>query len=143
MLMTLKRDYDKKACSSPEKVFDIFKSILEFEHPTDQDKEHFWIIGVTSKNIIKYIDLCHLGCLDGVQVGIRETFRMAIYQGVSGIIIAHNHPSGMPEPSEADIGLTDRIITASKILDIRLLDHIIVGSNKYYSFRERKEGMFI
>ena len=141
MLMQLKRNYNQnEVCSSPEKVCDILQSILEFEHPTDRDKEHYWVIGVTVKNTIKYIDLCHLGWLDGVQVGVRETFRMAIYQGVSGIIIAHNHPSGETYPSEEDLELTNRIIDAGKFLDIRVLDHIIVGGKQgYYSFRESKD----
>lgn len=67
----------------------------------------------------------------------REIFRQAVSDGAQSIVIAHNHPSGIAEPSDSDIEVTKHIITAGRQLDIPLIDHIIVAENHYFSFREQ------
>lgn len=69
----------------------------------------------------------------------REVFRCAIANCASSIILVHNHPSGDPTPSREDINVTLRLIKSGKILDIEILDHIIIGDNKYTSLKQ--EGM--
>jgi DNA repair protein RadC len=120
-------------------VGNIFRDILRNESVIDQDKEHFWVMGLNQRNTIKYIELVSLGTLTSSLVHPRETFRMAILKGVAGIIAIHNHPSGDPSPSEDDLTLTVRLKEAGKIIGINLLDHIIIAGPKQRSFKN--EGL--
>ena len=72
-------------------------------------------------------------------VSIRSIFSRAILCNANSIIVAHNHPSGIVKPSHEDISITRRIKEASEILDIKLIDHIIIGEDSYYSFKN--EGL--
>lgn len=115
----------------------IFTSILKAEDKIDQDKEHFWAIGLNSRNCVKYIELVSLGILNASLVHPREVYRLAIMQGVAQILIAHNHPSGDTEPSEDDITLTHRLTKAGEILGIEIMDHIIIAGKKHFSFKSK------
>lgn len=116
-------------------VADLLQSILNTESPVDRDKEHFWTIGLNTRNVVKYIDLTSLGTLNASLVHPREVFRLAIMKGVAHIVIGHNHPSGNTEPSEEDIKLTRRLVEAGKILGIEVLDHVIIADNAYLGFK--------
>jgi DNA repair protein RadC len=76
------------------------------------------------------------GSLDHVIVHPREVFKAAILANAASIIVAHNHPSGEPIPSAADDAITRRLCAAAQLLDIRFSDHIIVGHNQYFSYKE-------
>ena len=78
-----------------------------------------------------------IGTLTASLVHPREVFEPAIRHFASSVALAHNHPSNNPEPSEEDIQLTENIVRAGVILDIALLDHIIITSNGYTSFKEK------
>ena len=80
------------------------------------------------------------GSLNSSIVHPREIFKRAVLQNAASIIICHNHPSGDPTPSQEDINTTKRIYDAGKILGIELLDHVIIGDNKYTSLKEK--GVF-
>ena len=67
----------------------------------------------------------------------REVFRMAVQKGAYAVILAHNHPSGDPEPSPEDISVTRRLVEAGRILGVQVLDHIIIGDGRYTSLNER------
>lgn len=129
----------KVELSSPKAVCDIIKDILLAEEKLDKGKEHLWVIGVNSKNTIVYIELVHLGALDYCIIDPTQIFRTAIYYNSASIIIAHNHPSGNPFPSQHDTELTKQIKKGGEYLSIPLLDHVIIGNNtnKYYSFQKR------
>jgi DNA repair protein RadC len=116
-------------------VADLLHSILRTESSIDRDKEHFWTIGLNTRNVVKYVDLTCLGTLNASLVHPREVFRLAIMKGVASIVIGHNHPSGDSEPSEEDIRLTRRLIEAGRILGIEVLDHIIIADNNHLSFK--------
>jgi DNA repair protein RadC len=120
----------------PSNIADIFRVVLKTEGVADQDKEHFWIVGLTTRSNIKYIELVSLGTLNSALVHPREVFRMAIMQASSSIVVVHNHPSGNSEASDEDIKLTRRLVEAGKILGIELLDHVIVGDDYYKSLKE-------
>ena len=122
--------------NSPDALFKICKAALEFEDIIDQEKEHFWVFGLTTANRIKYFELVSLGILNASLVSPRETFRLAISEGVCSIIVAHNHPSGNLQPSREDINITNKLVQSGKILEIPVLDHLIIAENKYYSFSE-------
>ena len=125
----------KQQINNPVAVADILQSILRSESLLDRDKEHFWTIGLNTRNVVKYVDLVSLGTLNASLIHPREVFRLAVMEGAANIILGHNHPSGDPEPSEEDIRITKRLVEAGKILGIEVLDHIIVTSNHHLSFK--------
>lgn len=135
------RENIKKKILYPKDVSKILHSIWKAEDKIDRDKEHFWVIGVNTKKMVRYVELVSLGILNNSIVHSRETFRLAISKGIHSIIIGHNHPSDDIIPSEEDLKLTNRLCAAGKILGIEVLDHIIIADGKYYSFFERGHKM--
>ena len=126
----------KTVCCSKD-VSEVLSSLLNYEQEHDREKEHFWILGLNTKNVIQYADLVSLGSLSASIVHPRETFRLAVMKATANIIIGHNHPSGDTKPSQEDILLTKRLAQAGEILGINVLDHVIIGSEgSYFSFRD-------
>ena len=119
--------------SSPRAVADFLIQEL-----SEQCSEHFAVLMVNNKNMIVKMDIISKGTVSEALVHPREVFRSAVKPLASGIIIAHNHPSGNPYPSKQDIETTKRIHECGKIMGIPLLDHIIVGFDtaEYYSMKE-------
>jgi len=122
----------KISLASPKLVADYFRKRLGREK-----KEHFLILSLDSKNGLIKISEISIGILNANLVHPREIFVEAIKQNAASIILVHNHPSGDPEPSEDDIGVTKRIVESGKIMGIDVLDHIIVAKNKIFSFKGR------
>lgn len=122
--------YKKKELLNPEKVFKLVRSKLK-----DYSKEHFYLIALDSRNWS--IHEVSLGTLNSSIVHPREAFAEAIKNKAASVIIAHNHPSGDPEPSRDDLEITKRLVEAGKILGIEVVDHIIVAGNKFLSFKEQ------
>lgn len=104
---------------------------------TNYSKEHFFVIACDVRNRIIDIEQISLGSLSASVVHPRETFESAIRKHAAQIVIAHNHPSGDPHPSDEDLSITRRLSEAGKVLCIPLMDHIIVTRNEYYSFSDR------
>ncbi|NMB08698.1 MAG: DNA repair protein RadC [Tissierellia bacterium] len=100
-------------------------------------KEHFKTIILDTKNQIISIENISIGNLNASIVHPREVFNIAIRKSANAIILVHNHPSGDPTPSTEDINITHRLIDAGNIIGIKVLDHIIIGDNKYISFKQR------
>lgn len=126
---------EKKQVKSAEGIAAIFRSMLKAEHTTDQSKEHFWVMGLSNKSFIQYIELVSLGTLDSTLVHPREVFRFAIMKACSKIVLVHNHPGGCPLPSKNDETITRRLESAGNIVGIKVLDHVIVGEHSHYSFQ--------
>lgn len=103
------------------------------------EQEHFRIMTLNTKKEINFIREISKGTINMTIVHAREVFRAAISDNAHSIILLHNHPTGDPSPSKEDIGLTKNLIEASKIIGIDILDHIIIGDNRYFSFLE--EGL--
>lgn len=101
-------------------------------------KEQFRGLYLNSRNKLIYDEVISLGTLTTNLVHPREVFRPAIQYSAAAIILAHNHPSGDPQPSEDDIKITEQIIEASKIINIEILDHIIIGKEEYLSLKDKK-----
>ncbi len=101
--------------------------------------EHFKIMILNTKKEILYIREISHGTINMTLVHPREVFKRAIEDGAHSIILLHNHPTGDPKPSHEDIKLTRNLLQGSKILQIDILDHIIIGDNIYFSFL--KEGL--
>lgn len=101
------------------------------------DKEHFSAVIVNTKNqVLKVLDIA-VGSLSQAIVHPRELFKEAIKAGAAGLIVAHNHPSGDPYPSQGDVELTSRLRKIGDLLGIELIDHIVIGDGSYVSFKRQ------
>lgn len=125
----------KQQVTSSEQIAEIMIKIHEATDESDRHKEHFWVIGINTKNVIQYIELVSLGTMTASLVHPREVFRFSVMKSVAALIFCHNHPSGDPKPSQEDTLLTKRLKQAGDILGIQVLDHIILGE-KVFSFRD-------
>ncbi len=99
-------------------------------------KEYFKIILLDAKNFIISLEEVSVGSLSASIVHPREIFHLPVKKSAAAIILAHNHPSGDPYPSNEDLEITTRLVKAGNLLGIVVLDHIIVGEEKYLSFKE-------
>lgn len=104
----------------------------------DHKKEHFVIFYLDSRNQEIKREIISVGSLNANLVHPREVFEPAVRNLAAQIILAHNHPSGDPEPSEDDLEITKRLVESGKILGIEIIDHIIVVKNGFLSFKEKK-----
>jgi len=107
-----------------------------FNHLKDMGslkKEQFRGLYLNSHYQLVHDEVISLGTVDASLVHVREVFRPALEYGATAVIIAHNHPSGKIKASRADTDLTDKLLAAAKILDIEILDHLIIGDNKFLS----------
>lgn len=123
---------DNFSVGSPKSVADIFMNILR-----DEMKEHFYVLLLDTKNKIISWDEISKGDLNSSIVHPREVFKYALKYSANSIICLHNHPSGEPTPSMQDIEITKRLQEVGNLVGIKLLDHIIIGYNKYISLREK------
>lgn len=103
----------------------------------DTDKEHFIALYLNGANEVRTFSIVTIGLLNSTQVHPREVFRPAILVGAASIIVAHNHPSGQVKPSDADIRVTSELISAGKLLGIKVLDHIIFTDREFLSLQEK------
>jgi DNA repair protein RadC len=97
------------------------------------------VLHLDSKNRLVGMTTCSIGCLTSSLVHPREIFRPAIANLTAGIVFVHNHPSGDPKPSPEDVETTRRPCEVGKLIGIRCLDHVIIGSGRYFSFGD--EGL--
>ena len=121
------------AIKSPKDAARLFMPRLR-----DIKKEIFQVLLLNSKNNIIDIIEIEEGTVDHANPEIREIALKALQNFAAGIIAVHNHPSGDPEPSKEDMTFTRNLATACRALEIDIIDHIIIGDNKYYSFAEHK-----
>lgn len=110
------------------------------EEMTGEKRELFMTLNLNSKMQVESKSIISIGNLDSAPVHPREVFAPAIRGGAAAIVAAHNHPSGDPTPSSQDIEVTKRLLKASEIIGIRLLDHVIVGNGCFVSMKA--EGFF-
>ncbi len=101
------------------------------------DVETFLCLQLDCKNIVKALQVVSIGSLNSSLVHPREVFRSAIINGAAAVILAHNHPSGDPAPSDEDLQITKRLCEVGKIVGIRCLDHIVIGNGRYFSFADQ------
>jgi DNA repair protein RadC len=114
----------------PLNVYERLKSIR------GKTKEHLVVFLLNTQQEILRQELVSLGILDMSVVHAREVYRPAIAEGCASVILAHNHPSGSTSPSDEDLSITRRLVKAGEIIGIKLLDHIIVSRQGYYSLKE-------
>lgn len=124
---------DKSKITSPTDIVDLL--MLDMIH---LKKEHFKIVMLDTKNQVIGIEDISVGSLNSSIVHPREVFKEAIVKSSASIILVHNHPSGDPTPSKEDIAITRRLAEGGDILGVKVLDHIIIGNNKYISLKEKE-----
>jgi len=93
-----------------------------------------------TRNRVTDRETLYKGSLNTSLVRTAEVFRGAVRRNCAAVIVAHNHPSGDPNPSPEDVALTRRLVDAGKLLEIAVLDHLIIGENRFVSLRERALG---
>lgn len=117
--------------NSPDEVASLFLQEMRY-----LKKEHFKVLLLNTKNEIIMIENISVGSLNSSVVHPREVFCTAVKKSACSIIAVHNHPSGNPAPSQADINITKRLVEVGEILGIKLLDHLIIGDGTYISFKQ-------
>ena len=126
---------EKTSIHSPKDVYDLVgyeMSLLE--------QEELWVILLDTRNQIVGKEKLYRGSVNSSQVRVGEVFKAAVKSNAPAIILVHNHPSGDPSPSPEDVALTRSTIQAGKLLDIDLLDHIVIGGNRFISLKEGNLG---
>lgn len=117
-------------------LYHVMQRILLRENKIDQNREHFWIVGLESNNRILFIELISLGTVNRTIVEPMEVFSLALQKRAVNIILCHNHPSGSLQPSVKDKDVTDRLIQAGRIVNMPVLDHLIISERSYLSFED-------
>ncbi|RLD00449.1 MAG: hypothetical protein DRI77_00495 [Chloroflexi bacterium] len=133
--MLLAAPEDQFIVRSPADVAQLL--IAEMAH---LEQEHFRVLYLNTRNRLLGIETVYVGSLNASHIRVSEVFREAIKRNCAAIIIAHNHPSGDPTPSPEDVEVTRRLVEAGKLLDIEVLDHLIIGQQRFVSLRERGLG---
>lgn len=128
--------YVSKQINCPRDAADLAAEFL-----AGVDREHFVVMCLDTKNNINAINTVSVGTLNSSLVHPREVYKPAILANSNAIILCHNHPTGIPEPSREDLEVTKRLVEAGNILGIEVIDHVVIGDNgRYTSFKER--GLF-
>lgn len=129
--------------SLPDEVKDSKTSFERFlSHIDDMKQEHFLVMYLDQSFHELKVECISNGGTTNVIADPRIIFKQALNHGATCIILGHNHPSGNPRPSKDDRQLTQKIVSAGKLLDIAVIDHIIIGNERYYSFRDHGEMTF-
>ena len=124
--------FDRISYNSPESVAEYF-----YDHYSHSPREEFVALILDSKNKLISIDTISIGTINTTIVHPREVFKNAIKRSANAVILVHNHPSGDPTPSKEDIQITKRLFEVGEIVGINVLDHIVIGANRHYSFKEK------
>ncbi|MBE6335796.1 MAG: JAB domain-containing protein [Lentimicrobiaceae bacterium] len=107
-----------------------------YAHLSDLNHEQFWIMLLNNANKVIKLEKIGIGGLSGTTADPKKIFKSALENNAASIMLCHNHPSGNIIPSEADKRITNTIVKAAHFLEIKILDHIIVGNNIYFSFAD-------
>ncbi|MEK6855938.1 MAG: DNA repair protein RadC [Nanoarchaeota archaeon] len=124
----------KSFVSSAKAVFEIMHEKLK-----DEKQENFVVIHLNNRNYFIKEELITKGILDASIIDPREVFKSAIRNSASRVILVHNHPSGNPLPSKEDLEVTKKLIEAGDLLGIKVLDHVIIGKEEYWSWKENQK----
>jgi len=134
-LYLARRMEKRDVLSSPDRVADFARSKL-----AGLPHEAFMVLYLNTQNELLHHEILNEGTIDQVAVYPRRVVESALARHASGLILAHNHPSGYTDPSDEDKNLTRSIRDAARLFDVRLLDHLVVGKGGYFSFLEK--GLF-
>ena len=123
--------YPERKIRSPQDAYHLM-----LEYLGDNDREHFVVLCLDTKNQPTCLQTVHIGSLNASIVHPREVLKSAILSNAASILVGHNHPSDVCDPSPEDIEVTKRLKAAGDVVGIDLLDHIIIGSSGFKSLKE-------
>lgn len=123
-----------QSISSSKEAYQLIKG-----HLIDLDHEQFWMLILTRSNKVTHVRRVGEGGFESTIADPKKIFKMALDCKASALIFAHNHPSGALKPSQADLQLTEKLVNAGRLIDIRVLDHLIITSEGFFSFSD--EGL--
>lgn len=126
---------EMQLCDNPEKAAEYWKVSIATNPYFNPDCECFAVLILNTRRRVRGHQLITIGTMDTLLIHPREVFRGAIIAGAAGIVLMHNHPSGEPQPSDADIKVTRDLIRAGELLKIEVLDHVVIGNQKHCSLR--------
>ncbi len=126
---------DRLVVRSPSDVAQLL--MAEMGH---LEQENFRVLYLDTRNHLLGSETVYVGTLNASHIRVAEVFRDAVKRGCAAVIVAHNHPSGDPSPSPEDVEVTRQLIAAGQLLNIDLLDHLIIGQQRFVSLRERGLG---
>jgi DNA repair protein RadC len=134
--LALADDEDPRPIQSPEDAANLLMHRMQH-----LEQEHLMVLLLDTRNrlIGEPVDLYH-GSLNTSLVRIGEVFRPAIRANAAAILVAHNHPSGTPDPSPEDVAITRAIVQAGQLLDVECLDHLVVGRGTFVSLKSKGLG---
>lgn len=121
----------RQKIESSQSVFELMQPVIG-----DLAHEEFWVIYLNNSNKVLQKNQLSKGGITGTLVDVRLALKTALEVGAVGVILAHNHPSGTLKPSEADKQITQKIKNAGDSLDVKVLDHLIITENAYFSFAD-------
>lgn len=127
------KEYKPMRFEKSQNVYREFKKLVE------SDKEKFYTLMLDMKNCVIGVELVSQGSLDSAPVHPREVYKSALLASAASVVFVHNHPSGDPDPSISDREITKTLEEAGKLFSIRVLDHVIIGLERYYSFADKGE----
>ena len=122
--------------TSPETAYKFIECVCEL---SSEPEENLMMLTLSTKNTVTGVFTVSKGSLNSSLVHPREVYKRALLNNANSIMIFHNHPSGDPAPSREDIAITKRLEEAGKIIGIKLLDHLIIGDERFTSLREKGE----
>lgn len=129
--------YSTESISTPDLANQLIRTEMKY-----LDREALVVLNLDYQMHPINFNVVSIGCDNRSTFKMGDVFKTSILSSASCIMLFHNHPSGDPSPSEDDIDVTKRMIKAGNLLDIRVLDHIIIGGDIYYSFRESMTYLF-
>jgi DNA repair protein RadC len=130
-LALMLRPVHREHVKSPHDIAAVF--MLEMAH---LDQEQLRVACLNTRNRLQKIHLVYQGSLNASMIRVGEIYKEPLRLNSAAIIIAHNHPSGEPEPSPEDVLVTQEIVAAGKLLDVQCLDHLVIGQGRWLSLRE-------
>ncbi len=129
--LALRREEDAEF-TAPDTVRHFLTLRLGKKH-----REYFSLLFLDNRHRMIAYETLFRGTIDGASVHPREVAKRSLELNAAAVILAHNHPSGVPEPSRADIALTKRLVDALRLVEVRVLDHFVIGGTETVSFAER------
>jgi DNA repair protein RadC len=127
---------DMLVCETPQQVVDYWRLHIATAPQFNPECECFVVLMLNTRRRCKGHSLISIGTMDTILVHPREVFRCAIIAAAAAIVLIHNHPSGEPKPSDADIKVTLDLIRAGRLLKIEVIDHVIIGRPDHSSLKE-------
>jgi len=145
---TIKAIYESHQVKEEEKTW-LTDPIVEggqvyemFKHLENETKEYFIALHLDAKNKVLCKDVVSIGSMTASIVNPREVLKTALLSSAAGMIFIHNHPSGDPIPSNEDRAITEKLKIAAELFNIRVLDHIIIGQDTFFSFKDRTDILY-